>query len=148
MVARETRRLAAKTVLDTKQNGRVPCGVLTAVAAVAEDGRRTLDRKPVTHHDNSSATIGRTRGSAGAYKVMMRRNQPPRSPPLQPGEGGTGPRSRLRAPFVVGGGGGGVGIARGGRPTGGDDVNERVGTADESARVRSWNAVFSTCLVA
>lgn len=88
MVARETRRLAAKTVLDTKQNGRVPCGVLTAVAAVAEDGRRTLDRKPVTHHDNSSATIGRTRGSAGAYKVMMRRNQPPPVTAAAAGGGG------------------------------------------------------------
>lgn len=42
-------------------------------------------RKPVTNHDNSSATIGRPRQSTGAYKVMMRRSV---VPPAAASEGG------------------------------------------------------------
>lgn len=40
-------------------------------------GWDSLLGKPVTHHDDSSATIGRPREFAGAYKVMMRRRGPP-----------------------------------------------------------------------
>lgn len=65
-----------------------PCGTYNTIFA----------RKLVTHHYDSSATIGRPRGSADAYKVIMMRCYG--CPPGHRRRGGeTGPRSRLLAPF-------------------------------------------------
>lgn len=78
---------------------------------------RLAIRKPVAHHDDSSATIGRPHESAGAYKVMMhrhRRGPPGRRRGGRPDRGhGYARRSTVAAAAAC--------------DDGHDDVNERAG---------------------